>query len=284
MTSIVLGSKFACKDWYPADPQLLEAIISEHYTDSSSDVRAIIAPHAGYRYCGEVFSKAMGKINRNQSYDRVFIIGPSHHFNIQNKAIVCDTYAWIGTALDNCPVDYQLASELAEHDVFESDAEVLYPEHSIQLHVPFVQYTLPEVPVVPIIIGTMDSDVEDKVAEIITNVATDKSLFMISSDFTHYGEKFNYTPYTDEIDLRASIKNFDTQAIDLILRNDHSAFNTFISENRNTICGRQSISLLLNILKGETISIEQCDYSMSGDITKDYTNSVSYSSLTFIND
>lgn len=40
--------------------------------------RAIIAPHAGYRYCGHVMAHAYRRIQPT-GVRRVFLLGPSHH-------------------------------------------------------------------------------------------------------------------------------------------------------------------------------------------------------------
>jgi AmmeMemoRadiSam system protein B len=283
MSVILLGPKFRCAQWYPDNDELLISIITEHYTESSKNVRAVIAPHAGYRYCGEVFSKAMGQINQEQEYDRVFIIGPSHHVNIHNKAHVSSMYGGIITGLydpDFHPIDYELSKQLAGEDHFVDDSEIMILEHSIHLHAPFIHYTLPDVPIVPIVVGTMDQQAEDQIANSIKNVMTDKSLIMISSDFTHYGEKYNYTPYSEEVDIKSKIHDFDHQVIDLIKQNQYNQYKSFITQNENTICGRHAIAILLNILKDENINIEQHGYSMSGDVTGDYSNSVSYASIT----
>ena len=279
--SIILGSKFACKNWYPTDPVELVSVITKHYTTSTDNVRAVIAPHAGYKYCGETFSRGMGRINSNQTYDKVFIIGPSHHRSVRNTAYVCDTFKWIGTALDLCEIDTQTSTLLGNKDHFELDSEILYPEHSIQLHIPFIQHTLPDVPVVPIIIGEMDQHVEHSIADTIKSVSTENSLFMISSDFTHHGEKFNYTPFVDQPDIKQQIRDFDKNVIDLIVSNDHHAYREYINSNNNTICGRHAISLLLNIIAGENLTVQEQDYSMSGDLTGDYSNNVSYASIIF---
>jgi len=277
----VLESKYAHKGWYPATPGELIPIITKHYTQPKDNVRAVIAPHAGYAYCGDTFSKGMSRIDPDKTYDKVFIIGPSHYHNIHNKAYVCDTYKWISTTLDTCEVDTVTSKHLGDQEHFELDPEVLYPEHSIQLHVPFIQHTLPGIPIVPIIVGKMDQAVEHIIANTIKSVATDNSLFMISSDFTHYGEKFNYTPYKDHVDTRQQIHDFDKHVIDLILNGSYQDYRDHINNTHNTVCGRHAISLLLNILSNENTVREEQDYSMSGDLSGDYSNSVSYASITF---
>ncbi len=80
-------------------------------------------------------------------------------------------------------------------------------------------------------------------------------------------------------DIKENLVELDGKAFDLIKKGDFKGFEDFVDDTEDTICGFFSISLLLRTIKFEQALLEQ--YYVSGDITGDYKNTVSYASLIF---
>ena len=125
-------------------------------TDSRR-VAALIVPHAGYYYSGNVAASAYMALNPKQPYKRIFLLGPSHHEWLDGASVNtgADRYA---TPLGEVPVDRETGRQLTEADsVFAYHPEAHDREHCLEVQLPFLQRRLGDVPpIVPIIISTND--------------------------------------------------------------------------------------------------------------------------------
>ena len=150
------------------------------------------------------------------------------------------------------------------------------------MHIPFLQAVFPELPIIPIIIGNLSPQVSHSIAQSLKHIIDDQTLIMISSDFTHYGDRFGYLPFQDQNSdtTRENIKSIDMGAINPIIENDLESYSDYIKNTENTICGRYAIQILLELCKDSPSEITLCDYQTSGDLTGDYSNCVSYASLS----
>ena len=264
----ILQSPFGDQGWFENQHELLlEQIDKSINTRQSLHTRAVIAPHAGYRWCGDVFGSVMSHVHDN--YDRVIIIGPSHRVRFNNMFVGCD-FDCVSTPLGDCEV-MKITS-----DVVTFNNNIHYNEHSIQMHVPYVQRCCPQASIVPLLVSNYDTAHLHKLAECIKNLVDDETLIMISSDFTHHGDKFNYKPY--HVDVEDSIERFDRQVIEHIINNDITSLED-VAANENTICGINAIRLLMHVFDDCAFDAELCKYNMSGNLTNDYTNTVSYAGI-----
>ena len=135
--------------------------------DGSLPPQAVIVPHAGYVFSGEVAASAFSRIPRGHSYKRIFLLGPSHRVGFAGASV--DTlYSFAETPLGNVPIDVSLGKELIGEGggafTFRSDAHE--DEHCLEVQLPFLQMIFAEVPpVVPIVIGTERLGVLQDIAE-----------------------------------------------------------------------------------------------------------------------
>ena len=150
--------------------------------------QALIIPHAGYVFSGEVAASAYDRIPGNHSYQRIFLIGPSHRAGFAGASV--DTmYSSAETPLGKVPIDVSLGNELIRKGngsfTFRNDAHEL--EHCLEVQLPFLQMVFKNVPpIVPIVIGTERLTVLNRIAEVLEPYFNDNNLFIISSDFSHY--------------------------------------------------------------------------------------------------
>ena len=150
--------------------------------------QAVIVPHAGYVYSGEVAASAFNRIPRGHAYKRIFLLGPSHRVGF-NSASVQTQFPYAETPLGQVPVDIEIGKELISNGdgafIFRADAHDR--EHCLEVQLPFLQSLFKEVPpIVPIVIGSQRLDVLEKLAEALEPYFNGDNLFIISSDFSHY--------------------------------------------------------------------------------------------------
>jgi AmmeMemoRadiSam system protein B len=102
----------------------------------SSNVRAVIAPHAGYSYSGRCAAFAFANIDPQQ-ISRVFLLGPSHHYNTRKCAL--STASIYKTPLGDLPIDLEVYQELRATGKFEvMNLSVDEAEHSMEMHLPYL--------------------------------------------------------------------------------------------------------------------------------------------------
>ena len=258
--------------FYEDNPQLLsheiDSLLARHANDGILDsVAALIVPHAGYYFSGNVAASAYARLNPKKPYKRIFLLGPSHHEWLNGASVngEVDDYA---TPLGNVPVDREVARQLIETDsVFTYQPNAHDREHCLEVQLPFLQRRLGEVPpIVPIIISTNDFSKLKRMAEVLKPWLTDENLFVISSDFSHYPS------YEDAIKVDAktgkAIESGDVeQLIATIEANERSGIRNLAT----SACGEFPIITLMLMLNSQ-YQIKHLLYQNSGDID-DYDHS-----------
>jgi len=177
--------------FYPSDPteiiQMLKLYFAKapaHATDS--EVMAIISPHAGYVFSGEVAAAAFKQLNPEKEYKTIFVLGSSH-----SNAFAGGSIYSIGnyiTPLGTIETDLEIAHKLAvENKVLAFDPQYHKSEHSIEVQIPFLQYFLKkDFKIVPILLGTQDPLTCQLIAKALKPYFSPENLFVISTDFSHY--------------------------------------------------------------------------------------------------
>jgi AmmeMemoRadiSam system protein B len=269
--------------WYPGDRRELTELIGSlleqaDIPDVSGRLFGLIAPHAGIQFSGRAAACAY-RLLRGRDINRVILIGPSHYQNFRGLAVSgVDAYE---TPLGTIAVDRARAEALSALPLFQGPSEAEFPEHSLEMHVPFLQTVLPDCELLPIVTGHMSGFDCVNAARGLTTLIDKRTIVAASSDFTHYGRRFGYVPFKD--DVREKLRKLDTGAIDCILQKNCEAFLDYLEKTGATICGATPIALLLHMLPPEARGT-LLTYCTSGDILGDYTDTVSYASLVFMMD
>jgi len=159
-------------------------------------------------------------------------------------------------------------------------------EHSLEMHLPYLAHVfraeLDRVRVVPILMGALSKESEIEYGEILAPYLKDpENLFIVSSDFCHWGERFRYTRYNPSAGpIWQSIEDLDREGMRFIEAKDADGFHAYQRSTGNTICGRHPIAVLLR-----AIQVAQSDYSVrfvryaqSSKCTEPNDSSVSYAS------
>ena len=274
--------------WYPSDDHALRGQLrgwlgAEGPPESASGppsapaVQALVVPHAGFDYSGQVASFGFGRL-RGARFDRVILLGPSHHFAFEGAAVpAAGRYR---TPLGDVRIDVEAVALLRGTDGIVEDDGPFRPEHSLDVELPFLQYRLGQLPpLLPVLLGGGTGvSVLSRVADRLRPLASKETLLVASSDFTHYGSRFQYVPFRTDVPRR--IEELDRGAIERILERDLKGFAGYVARTGATICGRAAIDILLRILPGEPRGALEA-YDTSGRMTGDWENSVSYASLVF---
>lgn len=250
--------------------------------DKSPDVRGVIAPHAGYSYSGRCAAYAFANIDP-EAISRVFLLGPSHHYYTPKCALTKATI--YRTPLGDLPIDLEVNEELRATGKFElMDLQADEAEHSMEMHLPYLARVFQGYPVkiVPILVGALNSEKEAMYGQLLAKYVDDpKNFFSVSSDFCHWGSRFNYTRYDKKHGaIYKSIESLDRVGMDIIETGDADAFKQYLQEFDNTICGRHPISVFLHMLRNcsTKINIAFLQYEQSSQCQNMRDSSVSYAS------
>lgn len=176
--------------WYPGDAAAVRAEVDRYLADvpATSVVKGrligLIAPHAGLRYSGPVAAHAYSLL-RGRSRLVAVLVGPSHRAAFAGVAAY-DRGAF-ETPLGRAVIDEETAARLLEDGVVFADERPHRLEHSLEMQLPFLQSIVPEVRIVPLLMGSQVRAEVDALAGVLARVAGEKDVLLIaSSDLSHY--------------------------------------------------------------------------------------------------
>lgn len=270
--------------FYPSSKDLLLKQLEKHFAEAKAPAsealpQAIIAPHAGYIFSGEVAASAYNQISGQAVYERVFILASSHHCSFHGASVNNSRY--YETPLGKIKVDTQVTNKLHEmSDLLQYHEEAHRREHSLEVQLPFLQHKLGNnFRLVPIVFGTYDFHECEKIAHLLEPWFTPENLFVVSTDFSHY------PAYDDAVE-----NDFNTaQAI--CSNNPEELLKTLdkrknISNLVTSLCGWTSVLTLLYLTRYKKMKFLQVQYSNSGDapIYGDMKKVVGYWAITVYNE
>ena len=246
--------------FYPGDARELDATVQYHLSKTSPpqgpSPKAIIAPHAGYIYSGPVAATAYARLAPvAERITRVVLLGPCHRVPVRGLAVSgADAFA---TPLGNIPLDKEAAKrilDLPQVQVFDATHE---QEHSLEVHLPFLQVVLKAFAIVPLVVGNAS---DEEVAEVIERLwGGPETLVVVSTDLSHYLD-YDAARRMDTATCRA-IENLEPQAI-----------------GRDQACGRIPVKGLLALAKRRRLKIATVDLRNSGDTAGPRDRVVGYGS------
>ncbi|XP_073055230.1 uncharacterized protein [Primulina eburnea] len=272
--------------WYTDNPTKLAEELDGWLRSSglakSPDIRGVIAPHAGYSYSGRAAAYAFGNIDP-ANISRVFLLGPSHHYYTPKCALSKATV--YKTPIGDLPIDQEVIEELKATGKFElMDLHVDEAEHSMEMHLPYLVQVFQgySVKIVPILVGALTAENEAMYGRLLAKYVDDPTnFFSVSSDFCHWGSRFNYMRYDKKHGaIHKSIEAMDKMGMDIIETGGPDAFKEYLLETDNTICGRHPISVFLHMLKHSStrMKIRFLRYEQSSQCKSMRDSSVSYAS------
>jgi MEMO1 family protein len=152
-----------------------------------------VVPHAGWYYSGGTASKVFLSIKQKQSPKVFVLFGAVHVPGVRSFALFPDG-AW-QTPIGEVRVNHELAEKLLDEmrDIVVPDTRAHAYEHSIEVQLPMIKYLFPDAEILPVAVPPMDGAV--KLGRRIGKIIAEMDAVVIgSSDLTHYGEDYGFTP------------------------------------------------------------------------------------------
>ena len=249
--------------FYPDAPDVLkrdvQAYLNAPAPTSTTTPKAIIAPHAGYRYSGATAGKIYARLKPARDIiTRVILMGPCHRVAVRGLALSgADGFE---TPLGRVPVDKDAESLIINMPGVTAFPVTHAQEHSLEVHLPFLQELLTDFKVVPIVVG--EASPTDVAAVLQKLWGGPETLIVISSDLSHF---------LDYDGARA----IDARTAD--------AITSFAPDKieRNGACGRFPVSGLLHLAKQRGMRVETVDMCNSGDTAGSKDKVVGYGAWAF---
>jgi len=276
-----IRKSIAAGQFYPGDKAELDSMVDGFLQEAetpelSGNIRALIVPHAGYEYSGQVAGYSY-KVLSKKSFNRVIIIGNSHQEYFDGISVWNSGY--FETPLGKVEIDEDFADKLIKTNnkiYFKESAHL--QEHGLEVQLPFLQKVLSsDWKLVPIILGNQPGQVEILI-DALKNLIDENTLIIASSDLSHYP---NYK------DAQYS----DNKVIEAILtgkrENLGKAISQLESENianlQTCACGHDAIEVVMGLMDGKTAKLLK--YANSGDLSRpegaDKSRVVGYASIVF---
>jgi AmmeMemoRadiSam system protein B/AmmeMemoRadiSam system protein A len=249
--------------FYPADPSELSADVSRFLSDgkapSGDAPKAIIAPHAGYIYSAAVAAPAYLALKpAAQKITRVILLGPAHRIPVQTLA--APTADHFRTPLGDIAIDQNAIESVIGLSQVERRDDAHEKEHSLEVHLPFLQRVLGDFTLVPFVVGSVPGDQVAEVLELLWG--GEETAIVISSDLSHYHDYKSAQGLDGAAAI--SIEALEPDGLD-----------------REQACGRIPISGLLHRAQARAMSVQRLDLRNSGDTAGSRDKVVGYGSWAF---
>ncbi|MEM4755517.1 MAG: AmmeMemoRadiSam system protein B [Candidatus Woesearchaeota archaeon] len=257
--------------FYPEHPTVLADMIEQllSYAQSINQknnlpqqpLRALVVPHAGYRYSGQVAAVAYALLlNHLYEFDRVLLLGPSHRMHFVGLAASGMT-AW-QTPLGKSALDLTALSYFTVND------QAHEKEHCLEVQVPFLQYlsqiTKKDILLIPLLAGNLHPyDTAQFLLSVLKKPSFEKTLLLITSDLSHY------LPYHQAMAV-------DQQTIRFLLTQDIERMAM-----QGDACGLMPLLVLMHFAKEAGWHPFLLDLRNSGDTAGDPSAVVGYASVAY---
>lgn len=251
--------------FYPAGAHELRAavaaLLDEAPAAEGAAPKALIAPHAGYVYSGPVAAHAYARLRPHGGrYRRVVLVGPSHRVVVPGVALSgADAFRM---PAGDVPVDEAAVARLERHGVPTVRAAHAR-EHSLEVHLPFLQALLEDFTLVPLVVGDAGPEEVGEVLDLLWEGP--ETLIVVSSDLSHYSS-YEDARARDAATCRA-IESFDPQRIDY-----------------EDACGAGPIRGLLVTAKRRRMHLTTLDLRNSGDTAGGTNRVVGYGAWSLVED
>lgn len=253
--------------FYPADPALLAQRVDAFLEEAAArrpavatSPKAIVAPHAGYVYSGPIAAAAYAALRPWVAglgrTARIVLLGPAHR--VAAQGLVLPGADALRTPLGDVSIDLEAAADLASLPQVSVSSAVHAREHSLEVHLPFLQRLVPRFSIVPLAVGAADPA---EVAEVLERVwGGEETRIVASSDLSHY-LPYGTARRVDEATARAIEHAEPVQP--------------------EQACGSSVINGLAEIARRRGLSIERLDLRSSGDTAGSRDEVVGYGAFAY---
>ncbi len=248
--------------FYPDDPgtlaQMVDSFLSQNRKQGPVP-KALIAPHAGYIYSGPIAASAYSLLPQaGDRIRRVVLIGPAHR--VAFPGLATHGADFFSTPLGDVPIDDETRRELLQLGFVSIVDQAHAPEHSLEVHLPFLQRTLGPFTLVPLLAGISDSDQTAAALDLLWG--RDDTLILVSSDLSHY----------HDYDTARDMDSYSSRAIE--------ALNPALIDADHA-CGYLAVNGLLKTAAAHGLQATTLDLRNSGDTAGDRSRVVGYGAYAF---
>ncbi len=248
--------------FYPARARELQQLVRTYLASAQSKgatPKAIIAPHAGYIYSGAIAASAYVRLmEAREIIARVILLGPAHRVPFRGLAV--PSVDSLATPLGEVAVDKAAVAQLAHLPQVHVMDEAHASEHSLEVHLPFLQTVLSHFTLVPLAVGEATPAQVGEVLECLWGGA--ETLIVISSDLSHY----------HDYETAQRMDSATSRAIEQLRLEDIEY---------EQACGRVPINGLLYVARKRGLSAETVDLRNSGDTAGPRDQVVGYGAYVF---
>lgn len=248
--------------FYPREASLLAAEVAAYLAGAPragfATPKAIIAPHAGYVYSGPIAASIYARLAPLRgTVRRVVLAGPAHRVFVRGAAV--PSAQAFASPLGNVPLDQPAIASLRELPFVEVSDRAHAMEHSLEVHLPFLQTVLGEFALVPVVVGDASPA---EMAQLFGRLwGGEETLIVVSSDMSHY------LPYQSAQAVDAHTAKAILQLRDCLAPEE--------------ACGAAPINGLLRAARERGLVAEQVDLRNSGDTAGDRERVVGYGAFAF---
>jgi len=246
--------------FYPGDTRILSHDVRTMLAGAQSQSlrpKAIIAPHAGYIYSGPIAAAAYALLLPfTDEIKRVVLLGPAHRFAVRGLALPgADAF---DTPLGRVEIDLDAVNLIAELPQVKVSPEAHMQEHSLEVHLPFLQTVLRDFKLLPLVVGFTDAA---DVAEVLERLwGGPETLIVISSDLSHYH------PYV-------IAQKIDRATVEAILHGQ--------AVSHDQACGGTPVNGLTLAARHHGLTPHLIDLRNSGDTAGDQASVVGYTAIAY---
>lgn len=256
--------------FYPADKEILQKSVEGFLSKAekvpaNGKLIAIISPHAGYIYSGQVAAYGYKQI-KDSDVKKVILIGPSHHTGFKGASVY--TKGSFKTPLGEVKINEKLAGDLLN----ESADVKFYPEayqgeHSLEVQLPFLQTVLKDFTIVPILIGSPTGQTYEHLISRLTEIVDDKTLLVASTDLSHYHDYF-------------TAKEMDSKIVSAIERLSTKDAIELLRDGKAEMCGGAPVIIMMEVARRSGANLGVVfKQANSGDVTGEKDKVVGYASI-----
>jgi hypothetical protein len=255
--------------WYPSSPVELRRQVAGFLdqapaAQASGRIVALVAPHAGYAYSGQVAAHAYKQITSERAFDTVVVIAPSHRIRFSGVAVY--DRGGFRTPLGVVPLDRELIDALKKRDPrIRYVPEAHSQEHALEIQLPFLQVLLPAAKLVPLLMGDQDWATCQWLSEAIAETVRGKSVLVVAStDLSHFH-------------AAEAARRLDHGVVERVSAFDPQGLSRDLGSGRCEACGGGPlVAAMLAARKLGADHARVLEYAHSGDVTGEQGRVVGY--------
>jgi MEMO1 family protein len=256
--------------FYPADKETLKTTIEgflskAEKSQTGGSLIAIVSPHAGYQYAGQVAAYGYKQI-QSRDITKVILIGPAHHTGFKGASVY--TKGSFRTPIGDVKINEKLAeSLLSENADVRFYPEAYEKEHSLEVQLPFLQTVLKDFTIIPILVGSPTRQMFDHLTAKLSEMLDEKTLIIASTDLSHYHDY-------------AKAKEMDGKIISAIERLSVIDTDNLLRTGESELCGGYPVLITLETARRYGANLGAVfRHANSGDVTGDKSRVVGYASI-----